>query len=118
MTTSPFHFSFKVHIGRKPFWLISMLLIFVLSIALTGCGSGTKVGTVTSFGQAVPAGGGMVQSYVTVMLDDDGTEVEAWLPQDDALWNTMRQGANSGAIRVEVKRDGKFWKFVQILPKE
>jgi len=115
MKTSQFSSSFKIHIGQKPFWLMGMSLIFVLSIVLTGCGSGTKVGTVTGFGQAI---GGTVQSYVTVILDDDGTEVKAWLPQDDELWNTMQQGAKSGTIRVEVERDGEFWKFVRILPKE
>jgi hypothetical protein len=118
MTTPQLYLSFKANIGRKSFWLIGMLLIFVLGIILTGCGSGTKAGTVTGFGQTIPAGGGMVQSYVTVILDDTGEEVDAWLPQDDKIWTTMRQGASSGKIRVEVKYDGEFWRFVQIVPEE
>jgi predicted small secreted protein len=94
---------------------VALLIVFALSFLLAACGSEKKAGTVTGFGQAVPAGGGSVQSYVTVNLDEDGTEVKAWLPQDDALWSTMRQGASSGSIRVEIQRDGEFWRFVQVL---
>ncbi len=94
-------------------WLIT----FVLSFTLTGCGHRTREGTVTGFGQAVPAGGGMVQSFVTVKLDDS-TETRVWLPQNQELWTTMRRGARSGRIRIVAKRDGEFWKFVRILPRD
>lgn len=106
----------RIHLLAKP--LCSTLLItFVISFVLSACGPETKVGTVTGFGQSIPAGGGMVQSYVTVKLDD-GTELKAWLPQDDELWTTMRLGAKSGKIRIEIKHEGEFWKFVRVLPKD
>jgi hypothetical protein len=90
------------------------LLLVLVSLTVTACAE-KKVGLVTNFGQSIPAGGGMVQSFVTVKLDDS-TELRAWLPQDDKIWNMMRTGAKSGKIRVEVQREGEFWKFVQVLP--
>ena len=104
----------RIRLLAKPLCVI-LLTIFVVSLVLVACGSGTKVGTVTGFGQAVSAGGGMVQSYVTVKLDVDGTEAKAWLPQDDELWNTMRQRAKSGNIRIEIKREEEYWIFVRVL---
>ena len=69
---------------RTPLFLLLFITI-VLSFLLTACGDKNESGRVIKFGQAVPSGGGIVQSYVTVQLDD-GSEVQAWLPQDDALW--------------------------------
>jgi hypothetical protein len=97
----------------KPMFLL-ILVTLLTSLALTACGLRTETGRVIAFGQAIPAGGGLVQSYVTVELDD-GTEVYAWLPQDDSLWNTLQRGAASGNIRIKIRRDGEFWKFDQIL---
>jgi cytochrome c biogenesis protein CcmG/thiol:disulfide interchange protein DsbE len=54
-----------------------------------------------------------VQSFVKVELDD-GTEVTAWLPQDDELWHTFQEGTKQGRIRVDVSYDGEFWRFERI----
>ena len=120
VTIKPQHLSVlfiqRVRLLAKPLYVV-LLIMLAVSLVLAACGSGTKVGTVTGFGQAVPAGGGLVQSYVTVKLED-GTEVKAWLPQDDELWSTMQQGAKYGTIRIEIKREGEFWKFVRLLPKD
>ena len=58
----------RVRLLAKPLYVVLLIMVTV-SFVLAACGSGTKVGTVTGFGQSVPAGGGLVQSYVTVKLD-------------------------------------------------
>jgi protein-disulfide isomerase len=90
-------------------------MAILLSFLLTACGNKNESGRVIKFGQAVLAGGGIVQSYVRVQLDD-GSEVLAWLPIDDALWVEMREAARSGKTLVEIKPQGDAWEFVQVLP--
>lgn len=95
---------------------ISLLIILSVALSLcmlcTACGPETKTGTVAEFGQSVSAKGGMVQSYVVVKLED-GTELKAWLPSDDAVWTDMRNAAGKGSTRIEIKQDGKFWRYVR-----
>jgi len=101
----------RVHVLPKPLYL-ALSMALAISFVLSACGSETKAGTVTGFGQSL---GGMVQSFVTVELDD-GTQVKAWLPEDQKVWDTMSRGANSRTIRVEITREGESWKYVRVLP--
>lgn len=106
-----FVFKRLIRIKSKPLY-IALLVTFIISIMLIGCGGPKQEGTVTGFGQSVPSGGGMVQSFVNVELDD-GSELIAWLPQDDALWNTMRNRANSRSLRIEIQQEEDYWVYVR-----
>lgn len=97
-------------------WLRLLLLWAILAsvISLAACSSSeTAEGKVIDFRQTVPLAGGLVESLVVVELDD-GREVRASLPQDDALWTELKRGSN---VRVEIRRDGSGepWQFVRIL---
>lgn len=85
------------------------------AMLLTACGGQKQTGRVVAFGQSIPAGGGLVQSYIKVELDD-GTQVRAWLPQDDALWASMQKAARQGKTRVEIQQEKDYWMFVRVVP--
>jgi len=92
-------------------WSIAFPLLFIM----IACGPRTETGTVTDFGQSVSASGGVVQSFVLVRLDD-GTEVRAWLPEDDQLWRNLDDGAKSRKLRIKIQKEGEAWRFAEILP--
>lgn len=90
---------------------IALLVIIVASmLLLSACGPETAQGKIT--GAYQPLRSGMVQMYIVVELDD-GTEVDAWLPQDQAVWDRVRKN-----LRVEIQREGGddgYWEFVRFL---
>jgi len=93
---------------RKNFlWIPAIILIMIFGAS---CTPKEKSGWADSFEQFVPASGGTVQSYLKVNLDD-GTEIKAWLPQDDELWGSLQNEIKNGRIRVDVSFDGEFWRF-------
>lgn len=89
--------------------VLLILIIMISGMILSACGAETQEGTTTGYGQMIPAGGGLVQSFVDVELDD-GSEVRVWLTQDDNLWRRMNTGASQG-IRIEFKRENDYWMF-------
>jgi hypothetical protein len=110
MTNAVFTKSYFLRCQR---YVLPLVLTVILAVA--AC-TETKIGDVRSWGQSAPPGGGVVQSYVGVKLDD-GTEVTAWLPEDQALWDLMSARVRNGlAKQAEIKRDGKFWRFVREIP--
>ncbi len=100
--------------GRAwPIPLIGIVMVLVALLAV-GCGGGAKQGLVVDFGQSLPAGGGMVQSFVVVQLDD-GEEIDVWLPQDQTVWDAMMGAARTGSTTIEFKKDGEFWMYVDVV---
>ena len=93
--------------------LLALVVLIVAGMPLAACTS-TKTGTVTQFGQSIPAGGGMVQSFIEVKLPD-GNVVRAWLENDDKLWTEMHSAAESGRTKVEIRLEGKFWRYVRMV---
>ena len=92
-----------------------LAVAIVVTLLATGCGGGTEQGTVVDFGQSVPAGGGMVQSYV-VVESDGREEVTVWLPDDQAVWDAMMGAAGSpGSTNSEYEKDGDFWVYVDVV---
>lgn len=95
---------------------ILLWVIFVASVVLlSACGTKTAQGKITGWYQ--PLRSGMVQMYIEVALDD-GTEVDALLPEDQAIWDkVIRSVRGGGHLRVEIQRKGseETWEFVQFL---
>ena len=74
-------------------------------MSLTACGSSAE-GKILSVYQ--PLASGMVRTWIEVELDD-GTVVQAILPDNDSIWNKAR---NSVGKKVKVKQSGDHWEFV------
>jgi hypothetical protein len=95
---------------------IVLLVILVTSVVLlSACGTKTAQGKIT--GAYQPLRSGMVQMYIEVELDD-GTEVDALLPQDDEIWDKVRESVRRGwHLRVEIQRKGSeaSWEYVRFL---
>jgi hypothetical protein len=97
-----------------------LLAIFMFSLLLfqTGCSGRVEQGKVTGFGQSM----GVVQSFVRVELAD-GTEVKAWLPQDDELWTKMQRYVRNGGpgemfVEIRYNRSKDYWEYLKIVEKE
>lgn len=98
---------------KNPRIALGAVLILGMLVA-GGCGSEVKQGVVVDFGQSVPAGGGMVQSFV-VVESDGGDEITVWLPNDDGVWNSMMSAArSSNRTVIEFEKDGDFWMYVDV----
>jgi len=96
--------------------LIAATLFFLL--ILTGCAK-VEQGKVVGFGQSMS---GMVQSFVKVELSD-GSEVSAWLPMDDNLWDQMSAAAKNSQrsdlfVEIKYKKSDDYWEYVKVVEKE
>ncbi len=80
------------------------LVIFLLCILITACGSSRKTGTVT--GVALEEG-----QVVAVVKLDDGTEVKA-IPMQQSGAAKVTGGEK---VEVEPAKDSKLWKVVRVL---
>lgn len=110
--------------GRAPGavpWLrrLVVLMVVLVGVVAVGCGGGdnTSQGVVVEFGQSVPPGGGMVESFVVVRTEG-GEEVEVWLPNDDAVWGAMSDASRTDDVTISYERDGESWVYVDVVGKE
>lgn len=107
------------HIQLQVKWTSLVLPVFLFFIlSLTSCAK-VDQGKVVGFGQSMS---GMVQSFVMVELSD-GSEVRAWLPMDDDLWDEMSSAAENSErsdVIVEIKfnKSENYWDYVKVVPKE
>jgi polar amino acid transport system substrate-binding protein len=94
--------------------------LVLVGLLMAGCGGGAErgrgveQGEVVKFGQAIPAGGGLVQSFVVVETVD-GEEITVWLPEDDGVWARMRGAASRGGTYIEFTKDGDFWMYFGVV---
>lgn len=109
-------------INRGSLWrigVVGLLGLVVLAVSFWWVDGETEYGSVVQFGQTFPTGGGQVQSFITVVISD-GTEVKAWLPMEQEIWDTFSAGVRSNArMVVELRRGGQDepWKFHRVLTK-
>jgi len=82
--------------------ILPLTLAVAMGASLAACGGETAEGIARGFGQHVPAGGGLVETYVDVLLSDTSL-VKAWIPPssgEDALgpdspMNRLSSGAST-----------------------
>jgi len=103
---------------KTKFFSSALMILFLSSMVfLTECSTQTEQGKVTGFGQTM----GTVQSYIKVELSD-GTEVQAWLPEVDSIWDRMHNHVRygSGDLYVEIKhnRSKDYWEYVKEIVSE
>jgi len=96
-------------IHPQPVRIVLLVILVASVLLLSACGPETAQGKI--IGAYQPLRSGMVQMYIVVELDD-GTEVDAWLPQDQAIWDKVSMN-----LRVEIQREGaeESWEFVRFL---
>lgn len=82
-------------------------VLLLLILTLTAC-SGQE-GKIVSVYQ--PLVGGTVHTWIEVKLED-GTTVDAILPDNDDVW---RQARNSVGKQVRVKEGAERWEFVDFV---
>ena len=102
-----------------------LVITALLSLLLlqSGCVAKTEQGKLVAFSQSVPGldpSSGMVHSSIKVEIAD-GSEVEAWLPDDQKIWDEMSdlvesrrlEGLSGGEKIVQIKynRAKKYWEF-------
>ena len=107
----------KEGMGIHPLPVSIVLVVILVSsvLLLSACGPETAQGKIT--GAYQPMRSGMVQMYIEVELDD-GSEVDAQLPQDQEIWDKVSRSIRSrGHLRVEIQRKGseETWEFVSFL---
>ena len=94
---------------------IALLLILVICLTLlAACSPKTAQGKIIGAFQSLS---GMVQMYIEVELDD-GTQVDAVLPIDQAIWDKAIQSVQRNQqLRVEVQQQPgeEWWEFVRFL---
>jgi len=94
---------------------IVSIVFFGSLLLLTSCAK-VEQGKVVGFGQTMS---GYVQSFVNVELSD-GSEVRAWLPVDDAIWNEMSRAAKNSQrsdvyIEIKYKKSDEYWEYVKVI---
>jgi hypothetical protein len=102
-------------IHPQPVRIVLLVALVASVVLLSACGTETAQGEIT--GAYQPLRSGTVQMYIEVELDD-GTEVDALLPQDQEIWDEVSRSVRSGGhLRVEIQRKGseETWEFVQFL---
>jgi len=82
-----------LRIRQQPVRIVLLVIIIASAILLSACGNKTAQGKI--IGAFQPLRSGMVQMYIEVELDD-GTEVDAVLPQDQAIWDKVSSSVRSG----------------------
>ena len=97
---------------------LPMVATLFFLLILTGCAQ-VEQGKAVGFGQSMS---GMVQSFVQVELSD-GSEVSAWLPMDDDLWDQMSAAAKNSQrsdlfVEIKYKKSDDYWEYVKVVEKE
>lgn len=109
----------KLHFGFLHNRLIRNSMVFSVIlfsfVFLTSC-SKVEQGKVVGFGQTMS---GYVQSFVNVELSD-GSEVRAWLPVDDDIWNEMSNAAKNSRsydvfIEIKYKKSKDYWEYIKVI---
>lgn len=97
---------------------VTALLLVMVALTAAACGGSSTTaesaaptpseGEIVSVYQSL---GGMVQTGIEVRLDD-GKTVDAWLPNDQAVWDRAEAG-----VRVELEPGDSedTWEFVRFL---
>jgi hypothetical protein len=115
--TDPSH---KAHLRFSGIALPVLLLLSL--VLLSGCTQKAQ-GRIAGAYQGVGVGGGLVQMYAKVQLDD-GTEVDALLPnsppwtETQKVWDKVSDSVRGRTrLRVEIQRKGSNepWKFVRFV---
>lgn len=104
-------------IHPQPVRIVLLVLLVASVVLLSACGTDTKTAQGKITGAYQPLRSGMVQMYIEVELDD-GTEVDALLPEDQKIWDKVTGSVRSGGhLRVEIQREGseESWEFVRFL---
>jgi TolB-like protein len=98
--------------------MLNVLLSTILLSALllqSGCTEKVEQGKVVNFGQSMT---GIVHSFIDVELAD-GSVVQAWLPDDDKIWDEMynfiKYGSGEKFVQIKYNRSKKYWQYVKVI---
>jgi hypothetical protein len=98
-------------IHPQPVRIVLLVILVASVLLLSACGAETETAQGKIKGLSPALRSGMMQMYIVVELNDS-TEVGAWLPEDQAIWDKVSMNQ-----RVEIQREGaeKDWEFVRFL---
>jgi hypothetical protein len=105
----------SLRISPQPVRIMLPVIFVACAVLLSACGTKTAQGEI--IGAYQPLRSGMAQMYIEVVLDD-GTEVDAVLPEDQKIWDKVTNSVRSGGhLRVEIqqKSSERWWEFVRFL---